>query len=202
MKGMHRVLVVAALACAVGVIFLMKREGAQQDSEPETVPARATVTVTNEATVVQEEAPKDEALPRLLELGSTTCVPCKMMKPVLEGLRREFGDRLRVEFIDVKAAPGAAAPYGISVIPTQIWFDASGEELTRHEGFIPKEDILAVFGEHGIDVGGAASTLPEIAREEPLAQDARAPDARSRVRSSCDVISCTPIVSCSLHALR
>ncbi|MHC4202653.1 MAG: thioredoxin family protein, partial [Planctomycetota bacterium] len=69
------------------------------------------------------------ALPRLVDLGSTTCIPCKMMKPVLEELRKEYAGRLRVEFIDVKADPEAGTEYGRSIIPTQIWYDASGKEL-------------------------------------------------------------------------
>jgi thioredoxin 1 len=105
------------------------------------------------------------ACPRLVELGSKTCIPCKMMEPVIAELRREFEGRLRVDFIDVKARPEAAAPYGISLIPTQIWFDASGEELARHEGFISKDDIVAVFGEHGVDLGGGAVSETAPARE-------------------------------------
>lgn len=124
-------------------------------------------------------APAAEALPRLVDLGSKTCIPCKMMEPILEELRREFDGRLGVEFIDVRANPEAGREYGISVIPTQIWYDVSGQEIARHEGFIPKADILSVFGDHGIYLGGGTgSSLPEVVREEPLVRDARPKDAK------------------------
>ena len=42
---------------------------------------------------------------------------------------------------------------GISIIPTQIFYDASGKELYRHEGFFSKEDILAKWKEFGVDLG-------------------------------------------------
>ncbi|RPJ41408.1 MAG: thioredoxin, partial [Candidatus Latescibacterota bacterium] len=95
-------------------------------------------------------------IPRLVDLGSTTCVPCKMMAPILEELRTEYEGRFGVEVIDIKADRAAASKYGIRVIPTQIFFDASGRELFRHEGFYAKEDILAKWGELGIDVGAGA----------------------------------------------
>lgn len=157
MKGMHRVLVVAALACAVGVVLVMKRERSQQDSEPETAPARASVTVMNEATVVPQEAPRDEALPRLVDLGAGKCIPCKMMAPILEELKEECADTFEVEFIDVWVDPKAGEEYGIRIIPTQIFYDATGKELFRHEGFFGKEEILAKWKEYGVTV----ATSPE-----------------------------------------
>jgi len=78
------------------------------------------------------------------------------MAPILEELRTEYEGRFGVEVIDIKADRAAASKYGIRVIPTQIFFDASGRELFRHEGFYAKEDILAKWGELGIDVGAGA----------------------------------------------
>jgi thioredoxin 1 len=35
-------------------------------------------------------------------------------------------------------------------IPTQIFFDASGRELYRHQGFMSKTDILATWQRLGV----------------------------------------------------
>jgi thioredoxin 1 len=90
------------------------------------------------------------ALPRLLDLGADKCVPCKMMAPILEELKQTYAGTLTVEFIDVWKVPAAAQPYGIRVIPTQIFFSAEGTELFRHEGFYSREDILAKWRELGV----------------------------------------------------
>ncbi len=92
------------------------------------------------------------ALPRLVDLGSDKCIPCKMMAPILEELAKEYEGRMIVEVIDVRENRAAAQLYSVRVIPTQVFFDASGEELFRHEGFIDKEAILAKWGELGIDL--------------------------------------------------
>ena len=91
-------------------------------------------------------------LPRLLDLGATRCIPCKMMAPILEELKKEYAGRMDVEFIDVWQNPDAGKQYGIEMIPTQIFFDASGKELFRHVGFFGKEDILGKWKELGVDL--------------------------------------------------
>ena len=123
-------------------------------------------------------APAAEALPKLLDLGATKCIPCKLMAPILEEMKTEFAGRLEVEFIDVWQKENAekGRKYGIESIPTQIFFDAAGKELWRHVGFISKEDILAKWKEFGVDLAGAAA-VPGVSRWTPAQPDARAKDA-------------------------
>lgn len=98
--------------------------------------------------------PAAQALPRLVDLGAGKCIPCRMMAPILEELKREYAGRLDVVFIDVWQQPDNAKKYGINIIPTQIFYDPSGKELFRHEGFFAKEDILAKWKELGVDLTG------------------------------------------------
>jgi thioredoxin 1 len=89
-------------------------------------------------------------LPRLVDVGADKCVPCIMMAPELEKLKKEYVGALEVEFVDVWKKPQAAEPYKIRAIPTQIFYDTGGKELARHLGFISKDDILAKFKELGV----------------------------------------------------
>ena len=89
-------------------------------------------------------------LPRLIDLGAGKCIPCRKMAPILEEIRKEYRGILEVEFIDVWKNPAAGSKYGIRLIPTQIFYDASGKELTRHEGFMGKDDILNTFERVGV----------------------------------------------------
>lgn len=99
-------------------------------------------------------AAQQQALPRLVDLGAGTCIPCKMMMPVLEDLRKTYAGRLDVQFIDVRENPEEGRKYGIKVIPTQIFQDAAGVERFRHEGFLGKDDILAKWKDLGVELGG------------------------------------------------
>ena len=109
-------------------------------------------------TMKNAEDSKKSPLPRLVELGADRCVPCKMMAPILEELRREYAGILQVASIDVWKNPDAAKEYGIRIIPTQIFYDASGREVFRHVGFIPKRDILAKWKELGIPIEKARNS--------------------------------------------
>jgi thioredoxin len=96
-------------------------------------------------------ASENAALPRLVDLGADKCTSCKLMAPILTDLGITYTNRLHVTFIDVWVDEKAADPYHIQMIPTQIFFDAQGNELYRHEGFFGKEDILSKWNELGYD---------------------------------------------------
>lgn len=101
-------------------------------------------------------APAKQNLPKLVDLGADKCIPCKAMAPVLEDLKKTYAGKLDVEFVDVWKKPEAAKPYKIKLIPTQIFYDATGKERFRHEGFYSKEDILAKWKELGVELKAEA----------------------------------------------
>jgi len=132
------------------------------------IPLLAAVFLSGAVAVVRgAEATSDHdgkaPLPRLVDLGAGKCIPCRMMKPILDELKREHAHELEVVFIDVWENRKAGAEYGIRVIPTQIFYDASGKERFRHEGFMSKQAILEKWGELGVmlEVAGAQGDKPE-----------------------------------------
>jgi len=137
------VVIVAILLAASAAIIYPKLAGS-----PATAPEQPRQAETALPTAVANPS----GLPRLVDLGAGKCIPCKMMAPILEELKKEYAGRLGVEFIDVWVNPDAGKPYGIKLIPTQIFFDPRGKEQFRHEGFISKEDILAKWKELGFDL--------------------------------------------------
>ena len=86
----------------------------------------------------------------MVDLGAKKCIPCKMMAPIIEELVREYQGRAAVLFIDVWENPDAAPKFGVRAIPTQIFYDAQGKEISRHEGFMDKASIVAVFQQQGV----------------------------------------------------
>ena len=99
-------------------------------------------------TTLPEHTP---GMPRLLDLGSKSCTACTLLEPVLEELRKNYAGKLQVDFIDVWEHEQVATDYGVEIIPVQIFFDADGQELYRHQGFISATDILAQFKKLGLD---------------------------------------------------
>ncbi len=113
---------------------------------PTAVPAIAT-------TNFSETSPTAvSALPRLVDFGAGKCASCKMMTPVLEDMKKTYAGKLEVQFIDVWENPDLGKTSGIDMIPTQIFYDATGKERFRHMGFFSKEDIIAKWGELGVEL--------------------------------------------------
>ena len=136
MKPFARIAIVVALAVVVAIALALKHGRKAEVS--------SMVRAAMPATAV--------ALPRLLDLGSDKCVPCKAMAPALEELKKEYAGKLIVEFIDVWKNPEAAQKEMVEIIPTQIFYDANGKELFRHTGFFSKEDMLAKWQELGVNL--------------------------------------------------
>jgi len=146
MKNLWKIIIVLLLVASVAAVVVVKKK--------ENSSGRPQADVNNSRTAaVQTQSPSEpEKLPRLVDLGADKCIPCKMMAPILEELKKDYDGTISVEFIDVWKEPDRAKEYGIMIIPTQIFFDASGKELFRHEGFFSKEDILGKWKEFGINL--------------------------------------------------
>jgi len=156
MKTQSKILLVGALAVAVIGAVTLQQVNVDPKSSPED-PAGITglATAADSATTAVPVA--SAKLPRLLDLGAGKCIPCKLMAPILEELRKEYAGRMDVVFIDGWGNPDEGKKYGIEMIPTPIFYDAEGKELFRHVGFYGKEDILAKWKELGVDVSGKSS---------------------------------------------
>ena len=98
---------------------------------------------------------RQRGLPMLVEYGFQACPPCKMLKPVLESLDREYSDDFAIGYVDIMADRNAVSENNIRATPTLIFYDKDGNELGRIEGYVPKEVILNKWKELGVDITGA-----------------------------------------------
>jgi len=87
----------------------------------------------------------------MIDLGATKCIPCKMMAPIMEKMEKVYRGKAAIVFIDVWENREQAGRFGISVIPTQIFFDPKGKEVYRHVGFMSEEAIVAQLKKMGVD---------------------------------------------------
>jgi thioredoxin 1 len=107
------------------------------------------------ATKVQPAAePKTSAIPKesykvtFMEIGSVSCIPCKMMQPIMKEIAEAYKGIVKVEFYDLGVDREIGPKYNIRVMPTQVFLDANGKEFFRHEGFYPKEELAKMLDAH------------------------------------------------------
>jgi len=84
--------------------------------------------------------------PVLVDFHATWCGPCKMMHPILEELKKEMGDSVRILKIDIDSDENQKLVnfYNIRSVPTMFLF-RKGQIVWRQTGAIglePLEEII------------------------------------------------------------
>lgn len=80
----------------------------------------------------------------LVDFFATWCQPCKMMHPVLERVKHELGDKIRIIKIDVDKHQQTAYQYGIRSVPTLMIF-RNGKILWRQSGSMTEANLINVL---------------------------------------------------------
>lgn len=86
----------------------------------------------------------------MVDLGAASCIPCKMMAPILDKLEKRYQGRAVVVFIDLRYNREAIQQFKVRAIPTQIFFDKAGKEVYRHIGFMGEDAIVAQLQSMGV----------------------------------------------------
>lgn len=86
----------------------------------------------------------------MLDLGADSCIPCKMMAPILTKMEKKYDGKAAIIFIDVWKHREQAKRFGIRAIPTQIFFNKEGKEIYRHVGFMGESAIVKQLKKMGV----------------------------------------------------
>ena len=81
---------------------------------------------------------------KLLDFWASWCMPCKMMQPVFEELKKEYQGKIEFIEINVDENPTEAQKYGVMSIPTYIVIKDE-KEVGRRVGFTPKAEMIKLL---------------------------------------------------------
>ncbi|MBI4774060.1 MAG: thioredoxin fold domain-containing protein [Deltaproteobacteria bacterium] len=86
----------------------------------------------------------------MIDFGADTCIPCKMMKPILEELHMEYKGKAAIVYVDIRGRSDIPQKYRLRGIPTQVFYDTSGKEVYRHVGFMDKASVEKQLQDMGV----------------------------------------------------
>jgi len=84
--------------------------------------------------------------PAIIDFYADWCAPCRMVAPILEELKDEYGDKLEIYKIDTEAEQELSAMFGIRSIPSLLFVPVEGQPQMAM-GALPKETFVQAIGD-------------------------------------------------------
>jgi thioredoxin 1 len=85
--------------------------------------------------------------PVLIDFFAEWCGPCKMMKPILEDVKQQVGEKASIIKVDVDRNPSVASSLNIRGVPTLIIYK-NGKVLWRKSGVVSADELTLLLKQY------------------------------------------------------
>jgi thioredoxin 1 len=81
-------------------------------------------------------------LPKILEFDRKFCPICAASERVILAVKDKYPGRFEVEKLYIDEADAMFRRYKVAIVPTQVFLNAAGQEVARHEGVYKREVLI------------------------------------------------------------
>ena len=81
-------------------------------------------------------------LPKILEFDRKLCPICRASEQVILAVKDRYPGQFEVEKLYIDEADAVFRRYKVAIVPTQVFLNAAGQEVARHEGVYKEEALI------------------------------------------------------------
>ncbi|MDO9531742.1 MAG: thioredoxin family protein [Deltaproteobacteria bacterium] len=93
-------------------------------------------------TVLAQATMGPAAGPKILEFDRKFCPICKASELVIRAVKDRYPGQFDVEKLYIDEADVMFRRYKVAIVPTQVFLNAAGQQVARHEGVYKKEALI------------------------------------------------------------
>ncbi|MEH6658497.1 thioredoxin [Leeuwenhoekiella marinoflava] len=86
----------------------------------------------------------DSEIPVLIDFFATWCGPCQTLAPILEDVKKDMGEKVKIIKIDVDKNQTLAQKFQVRGVPTLMLFK-DGKQVWRQSGVLTRADLKSVI---------------------------------------------------------
>jgi thioredoxin 1 len=97
-----------------------------------------------------EDAAREAGKPLIVRFGLDRCLQCIKQGQAFDTLEPQYAGQMAFRFVHIGKQEEMAGAYKVLLIPTVLFFDAGGEEVFRHVGYLDAAQLEAAFARAGL----------------------------------------------------
>lgn len=125
-------LIAAALMLLAGAVSCGDKNKSESTDNTEQAEASAPV---------YEQLKSESGKPVVVDFFATWCGPCTQFRPTFQAAEEKYKDKVEFRTIDVDQYGDLATQCRIDVIPTILFLDANGREISRFNGVMDSDQL-------------------------------------------------------------